>query len=73
MSLAIFRVQYYFQKYFFSVQLVFVYSVLHVCSGNMNEVCAMDSWDCTTPVKHIQNLLLLSKLVEVLADYQIGR
>ena len=34
---------------------------------------ALDSWECTTPVKHIQNLLLLSKSVEVLTDYQIGR
>lgn len=34
---------------------------------------ALDGWECTTPVKHIQSLLLLSKSVEVLADYQIGR
>ena len=71
-SLAIFRVQYYSQKYFFSVQLVFILCSI-VCSGNTSEVCVTDSWECTTPVKHIQNLLLLSKSVEVLADYQIGR
>ena len=34
---------------------------------------ALDDWDCAMPVQHIQSLLLLSKTVEVLTDYQIGR
>lgn len=34
---------------------------------------ALDEWECTIPVQHIQGLLLLSKTVEVLTDYQIGR
>ena len=34
---------------------------------------ALDEWECTIPVQHIQGLLLLSKTVEVLTDYQIGQ
>ena len=34
---------------------------------------ALDDWECTIPVQHIQSLLLLSKTVEVLTDYQIGK
>ena len=34
---------------------------------------ALDDRECTIPVQHIQSLLLLSKTVEVLTDYQIGK
>ena len=34
---------------------------------------ALQAWNCATAVEHIQGLLLLSKSIEVLADYQIGQ
>ena len=40
-------------------------------SGSGQE--ALDDWDCTAAIQHIQSLLLLPKSVEVLSNYQIGQ